>query len=74
VEKIGRALIASPESEFPGLQLHARVTLPAGGKLGIYQPLQASPAAHVPGAVPKRKTPAMKKRASAKKTGKRSWR
>ena len=51
-----------------------RVTLPGGGKLGIYQPLHRSPPAPVPRAVPKRKAPATKKRASAKKTGKRSRR
>jgi hypothetical protein len=51
-----------------------RVTLPGGGKLGIYQPLHASPAAHVPHAVPKRKAPANKKRGSANKAAKRSMR
>jgi hypothetical protein len=53
-----------------------RVSLPGGGKLGIYQPLHPSPGAHEPRATSKRTAPAAKKRGSARKrrTAKRSRR
>jgi hypothetical protein len=48
-----------------------RVALPGGGTLGIYQPLHASPAAHVPPSAPRRTAPARKKRARAMKPAKK---
>jgi hypothetical protein len=53
--------------------LLTRVTLPGGGKLGIYQPLHASPTV-LPPLVSKKRAPTTKKRATAKKTAKRSGR
>jgi hypothetical protein len=48
--------------------LLTRLTLPGGGKLGVYQPLHASPAAHAAaaGAVSRRSAPTNRKRASTK--------
>ena len=49
-----------------------KVSLPGGGKLGIYQPCHPSPPEHVPRAVSKRKAPVRRKRGTARKTAKRS--
>ena len=51
-----------------------QVTLPGGGKLGIYQPLHPSPGARARRGVSKRKAPATKKRAAAKRAAKSSRR
>jgi hypothetical protein len=47
------------------------VTLPGGGKLGIYQPLHERPEAHEPRAASRRAAPAKKRRRSARKPAKR---
>jgi len=68
-----RGIETTPISPQPWGLLTA-VTLPGGGKLGIYQPLHQSPTAHVRRGVSKRAAPAKKKRAVARKTAKRSRR
>jgi hypothetical protein len=75
-----RGIEAAPISD-QGWGLLTQVTLPGGGKLGIYEPRHARPqAASARSAPPKRKTSARKteatarKRASAKKRTKKSKR
>jgi len=66
-----RGIEATPISQ-QGWGMLTQVTLPGGGKLGIYQPLHESPPTHAPRAVSKRKAPARRKRGAARKTAKRS--
>lgn len=66
-----RGVEASPISQ-QGWGMLTEVTLPGGGKLGVYQPRHASPPAHVPGGqrkarAPARKKPARKKPSASKK-------
>jgi hypothetical protein len=51
--------------------LLTRVTLPGGGRLGVYQPFHPSPEANAPRARSKRAAPPTKRRGSARKIAKR---
>ena len=68
-----RGVEATPISQ-QGWGMLTRVTLPGGGKLGIYQPRHARPPAHTPRARSKTRARAREKAPVAKKGSRKSGR